>query len=115
MASRARSNGAPSVDDASTSTRGPVKVQPTPITAAAAGAFAGIVMPVLWRWLAADSTLLVAAFLVVVAAPAHAFVVGLGQRQISREGAVDVALFKRVAAWLCAALVTAAISQALAA
>ena len=92
-----------------------MRIQPTPITAAAAGAFAGVVMPVLWRWLAADSMLLVVAFLLVVAAPAHAFVVGFGRSRLSGEGAVDVALFQRVGAWLFAAILAATVSQAVAA
>jgi len=90
-----------------------VKITPTPFTAVAAGAFAGLVMPTLWRWLAADSMLLVVAFLVVVALPAHAFVVGLGRGQTSSGGTVDTALLKRVTAWLVAAVAATIVSRAL--
>lgn len=90
-----------------------MKITPTLFTAVAAGAFAGIVMPTLWRWLAADSMLLVVAFLGVVALPAHAFVVGFARSQTAPGGAIDAALLKRVVAWLVAAVAATAISQGL--
>jgi hypothetical protein len=90
-----------------------VKLKSTPITAALAGAFAGIVMPIIWLRLANDSMSLVIAFLVVVALPAHAFVVGFGRNQGAEVRTVDTALLKRVGAWLVSAVVTAAAVQAL--
>ena len=89
-----------------------MKIVPTNATAALAGAFAGVVMPVLWSRLAADSTSLVLAFLLVVALPAHALVAGFGW-QHKAGTTLDTALLKRVGAWLAAALVAAFVSQAL--
>ena len=86
---------------------------PTPITAALAGAFAGMVTPILWLRLATDSISLVVAFLLVVALPAHAFVVGFARNQAANTRTVDTALLKRVGAWLLSAAVATAISQAL--
>lgn len=85
---------------------------PTPLTAALAGVFAGITMPVLWPHFAADGTSLAIAFLLVVALPAHAFVVGFGRNQSANASTVDTALLKRVGAWLLCAAVTATIAQA---
>ena len=89
-----------------------MKFTATPITAALAGAFAGLVMPFLWSRLAAESTSLVVAFLLVVAVPAHAFVVGFGQSQATNARTVDTALLKRVGAWLLSAVVATSIVQA---
>lgn len=90
-----------------------VKINPTPVSAALAGALAGIVMPLLWLRLASDSTSLVIAFLLIVALPAHAFVVGFDQNQITAPRKVDTALLKRVGAWLLSAVITATFTQAL--
>ena len=92
---------------------GNVKLKSTLVTAALAGALAGIVMPLLWQRLANDSMSLVIAFLVVVALPAHAFVVGFGRNQTADPRTVDTALLKRVGAWLLSAAATAAVTQAL--
>ena len=89
-----------------------VKITPTLATATLAGAVAGLVMPQLWSRLAADSTMLVLAFLLVVALPAHALVAGFGWQH--KAGAtLDTALLKRVGAWLLSAVIAAAISQML--
>ena len=55
---------------------------------------------------------LVVAFLLVVAGPAHAFVVGFAQNQATNARTVDTALLKRVGAWLLSALVAVGIGQA---
>ena len=89
-----------------------VKLTPTPITAALAGIFTGIVMPILWARFSNDSTSLVVAFLLVVALPAHAFVVGFSRAQAASTRTVDTALLKRVGAWLLAAAVAMTIAQA---
>lgn len=89
-----------------------MKITPTPITAALAGAVAGLLMPLLWLRLADDSTTLVIAFLLVVALPAHAWVVGFGWNQVADARSVDTVLLKRVGAWLIAALVAAAVGRA---
>ena len=69
-------------------------------------------MPMLWTRLATDSMFLVPAFLLVVALPAHAFVVGFGGSQTPNAKTLDTALLKRLGAWLFSAVVAAAISQA---
>jgi hypothetical protein len=89
-----------------------MKITPTLPTAILAGVFAGLAMPLLWSRLATDSTLLVVAFLLCVALPAHAFVAGFGW-QHKAGTTLDSALLKRVGAWLLAALVATAISQVL--
>lgn len=89
-----------------------VKITPTIATATFAGAIAGFVMPLLWSRLANDSTMLVVAFLLVVALPAHAFVAGFGWQQRAGE-TLDTALLKRVGAWLLSAVIATVISQAL--
>ena len=89
-----------------------MKITPTIATATLAGAIAGFVMPLLWSRLAADSTYLVGAFLLVVARPAQALVAGFGWQH--KAGAtLDTALLKRVGAWLLSAIVATAISQVL--
>ncbi|MBC7957135.1 MAG: hypothetical protein H7Y33_14840 [Cytophagales bacterium] len=92
-----------------------MKLTPTPINAAIAGAFSGLVMPILWSRFGNDSTNLVVAFLFVVALPAHAFVVGFSRSQPANPRALDTALLKRVGAWLGAAAITMAMAQALSA
>lgn len=88
-------------------------ITPTLISASLAGAAAGVVMPVLWSRLATEGTSLVIAFLLVVALPAHAFVLGFGRNHAADARAVDTALLKRVGAWLLSAGVAAVIVQAL--
>jgi hypothetical protein len=80
----------------------------TPITAALAGAFSGVVMPLLWPHLGEDSLTWIAAFLLVIALPAHACVVGFNRPQASGAGAMDTALLTRVGVWLLAAVLAAA-------
>lgn len=89
-----------------------MKITPSITTATLAGAFAGFVMPLLWSRLATDSTLLVVAFLLVVALPAHALVAGFGWQH--KAGAtLDTALLKRVGAWLITAVAAVMVSQTL--
>jgi hypothetical protein len=89
-----------------------MKITPTIASATLAGAIAGFVMPLLWSRLAADSTALVVAFLLIVALPAHALVAGFGWQH--RAGTtLDSALLKRVGAWLLSAVIATAIAQAL--
>jgi hypothetical protein len=88
-----------------------VKITPTPITSALAGAIAGAAMPLLWTKLANDSTVLVVVFLLVVVLPAHAFVVGFGRNGTPDARTTDIALLKRVSAWLLCAAAAAVIAQ----
>jgi glycopeptide antibiotics resistance protein len=88
-----------------------MKITPTPLHAALAGVIVGVVMPFLWSRFGSDSMGLVVGFLIVVALPAHAFVVGFGRSQTANAGTLDTALLKRVGAWLSAAVITTVIAQ----
>jgi hypothetical protein len=68
-------------------------------------------MPFVWSRFGNDSMAVIPAFLVVVAVPAHAFVVGFGHSLPADGRKLDTALFKRVAAWLGAAVAVVAIGQ----
>ncbi|TDK31010.1 hypothetical protein E2F49_11805 [Luteimonas terrae] len=70
-------------------------------------------MSLLWVRLANDTMLLLVAFLLLVALPAHAFVVGFGHRHAATPGAVDTALLKRGAVWLLSAVLAIGVTQAL--
>jgi hypothetical protein len=93
-----------------------LNITPTPVTAALAGTFSAIVWPLLWtRFGSATSSgtfEVVVITLLVIALPAHAFVVGFGRSQAAGR-TVDTALLKRIGAWLLAAAVTAGIVAAL--
>jgi len=91
-----------------------MKLTPTPVTAALAGVFAGVVMPMLWPRLGDDTLNWIFAFLLVIALPAHALVVGFNTpREAAARGGLDTELLKRVAAWLFAALATVALMKVL--
>jgi hypothetical protein len=90
-----------------------VKITPTLGSAALAGLFSAVAMPVLWARLADDSLWLTLAFLLVVAFPAHAFVVGIGQSQAPGPARVDTAMLKRVAVWFAASAAALAIGWVL--
>lgn len=94
-----------------------MKITPTPVTAALAGVFSAIVGPPMWSRFggtsSAGSVELILAMLLIVALPAHAFVVGFGRSGGFAAGAVDTALLKRIGAWLVAAVVTALVGAAL--
>lgn len=93
-----------------------MKTTPTLITAALAGIFSALVWPMLWAKFggssASGSMELVVSTLLVIALPAHAFVVGIGQGQSAGPRTLDTALLKRIAAWLLAAVATVAASAA---
>ena len=94
-----------------------MKITPSPLTAALAGLVAGLLMPFLWARFASpesgDSVSLVVSFLLVVALPAHALVVGFAATRSPGAGAsIDAALLKRVGAWLLAAAVGIALGTA---
>lgn len=90
-----------------------MKITPSPITAALAGLFAGTAMSLFWSRLADDTMLLIVAFLLCVALPAHAFVVGFGQAHASNTGKVETALLKRGGIWLVSAILAIGVTQAL--
>jgi hypothetical protein len=94
-----------------------MKITPTPVTAALAGVFSAIVWPLLWSRFGsaapAGSVELILATLLIIALPAHAFVVGFGRQGGSVVRTMDTALFKRVGAWLAAAIATSLVGAAL--
>ncbi|SDO65808.1 hypothetical protein SAMN05216303_10226 [Rhodoferax sp. OV413] len=92
-----------------------MNITPTPLSAALAGLFSALLLPVLWSHFggsgSADSIGLVVGFLLVVALPAHAFVLGFGRSQVTNPRTLDTALLKRIAAWLVAVAATVAVAE----
>ncbi|MDO9316436.1 MAG: hypothetical protein Q7T97_18030 [Burkholderiaceae bacterium] len=90
-----------------------MKLTATPLTAALAGAFSAGTWPLLWPLFSDTSTSnsvwLVVGTLVLIALPAHAFVVGFKQGQMAGSRAIDTALLKRIVVWLLAAAATTAV------
>jgi hypothetical protein len=86
-----------------------MRLTPTPLTAALAGIFSALAWPWLWaRFVGAGSTGTMEAVIItllVIALPAHAFVVGMANRPVAGRS-LDTALLKRIGAWLVAAGVT---------
>jgi hypothetical protein len=84
-----------------------MKITPTPLTAALAGVVAALAWPYLWSAFGSSATSggveLVIATLLVIALPAHAFVVGFGRQPAEDARKLDTALLKRVGVWLAAA------------
>lgn len=93
-----------------------VNIRPTPLTAAVAGVVAAMAWPIVWARFGGPATSggveLIFATLLVIALPAHAFVVGFGRSQEASAGRIDTALLKRVGAWLAAAAVATALRAA---
>lgn len=94
-----------------------VKITPTPITAALAGLFSALVLLVVWSRFGgiagAGNVGLIVVFLLAVALPAHAFVVGFVRGHAPAPGTLDTALLKRIVAWLAAAIATLLIAEVL--
>lgn len=84
-----------------------MKITPTPLTAAIAGIVAALAWPYLWTRFGGQgndgSIELIVATLLIIALPAHAFVVGFARQQAA---SLDTALLKRIGAWLAAAVAT---------
>ena len=83
-----------------------MRLNPTPLTAAAAGAFSAVVLPLLRGWLGDDAGLdmrFTLALLLAVALPAHLLVIGHGRASSDGQPAMDKALLQRTGAWLLAA------------
>jgi hypothetical protein len=93
-----------------------LNITPTPITAAAAGIVAAMAWPFLWSRYGGSgsegSIELVISTLLVIALPAHAFVVGFSRGQVG-PGTIDTALLKRVGSWLAAAVAATVLRVAL--
>lgn len=90
-------------------------IQPTPITAALAGVFSAVAWPLLWaKYGHAASTggvELIIGTLLLVALPAHAFVVGF-KREATDARKVGQALLKRIGSWLGASAITVLVALA---
>jgi hypothetical protein len=91
-------------------------IRPTPLTAALAGVFSALAWPLLWSkygaTAAAGGIELIIGTLLLVALPAHAFVMGFSRAQPAEAGKVDTALVRRVGSWLAASTVTLAAAWA---
>lgn len=87
-------------------------ITPTPITAAIAGIFAGVAMPLIWPHLGDETMYWVFAFLLVIALPMHVLVVGTKPMQAAEgRGGIDAATLKRVAIWLVAGIASVALMK----
>ena len=90
-----------------------MKLAATPFTAAAAGVFSAVAWPMLWARFGGSGSAfdvgLVAGTLLLVALPAHAFVLGFTREARAAPGTVDTALLKRAGAWIAAAIATVAV------
>ena len=88
-------------------------IQPTPVTAALAGALSAIAWPWLWPLVndpsSSSTTWLVAGMLLFVALPAHALVVGFRRQAVASGPGIDKALLVRIGAWLLSAAVCSAL------
>ena len=89
---------------------------PTRITAALAGIFSALTWPLIWplvRGSEGSGTLwLVLATIVLVALPAHAFVLGFRQSPTAGARTLDVALLARIGSWLAGGVLTALVVTA---
>ena len=94
-----------------------VSVTPTPVTAALAGIFSGLTWPMIWPLVTgteASATLwLVLATIILVALPAHAFVLGFQRSETPSVRSLDVALLTRIGTWLAGGVTTALLGAAL--
>lgn len=92
-------------------------MSPTVVTAALAGIFSAVVWPLLWnRFVGSGSEGTMEAIvitLLVIALPAHAFVVGFRPAQAVPARGIDKALLNRIGAWVAAAALTALIVMAI--
>ncbi|MBI5271738.1 MAG: hypothetical protein HY856_18900 [Burkholderiales bacterium] len=89
-------------------------IRPTRLTAALAGAFSAGCWPWLWPLVAdpadSSSVQLIVGMLLLVALPAHLFVIGTAGGTGTPEGRrIDGALLQRIAAWLIAAAAVAGV------
>lgn len=83
-----------------------VNFTPTLLTAAFAGAFSAVALPLLRSWLGHDAGInvpFILALVVTVAFPAKTFVIGPRNAEAAGAGGLDTAMLKRIGAWLLAA------------
>ena len=94
-----------------------MSITPNRVSAALAGVFSGLTWPLIWPYVTgpqASATLwLVLATIVLVALPAHAFVLGFQRSQIPGARTVDVALLARIALWLAGGVTAALVAGGL--
>lgn len=94
-----------------------LNITPSPVTAALAGVFSAVTWPLLWSRFgnvqSGGTIEVIVITLLVIALPAHAFVVGFRPVRIAGAASVDTALLKRIGAWLAGAGVTVLISAAM--
>lgn len=95
-----------------------MNITPTPVTAALAGVFSALVLPLLRTWFGGDTGLslpFLFALILTVAAPAHALVIGFrnGLTESPSPRTLDTALLKRIGAWIAAAAVVTLLRLAL--
>jgi hypothetical protein len=94
-----------------------MNLAPTPVTAALAGVFSAIVWPSLWSRFGSSASAgnieLILVMLLVIALPAHAFVIGFGRSAVGAGRTIDTALLKRIGAWLLAGVATALVGAVL--
>jgi len=93
-----------------------MSLTPTPFTAALSGVFSGLTWPLIWPFFQGPAALgslwLMLGTVVLVALPAHAFVLGFKRRQMVGAEMTDSALLVRVGAWLaCAAIAAVLVSM----
>ena len=91
-------------------------ITPTPITAALAGIVAAVAWPFVWARFGGSGgdVGLIVATLVVIAFPAHAFVVGFDRtRPGGPARGLDRALLVRIASWIVAALLASLVMRLL--
>ncbi len=90
-----------------------MKITPTPLTAAIAGAISAAAWPQLWPLLkdtsSSSTTWLVLGTLVFIALPAHAGVVGFQRSATAGGPGIDRALQVRIGVWLAAAVLGSAL------
>jgi hypothetical protein len=94
-----------------------VNITPTPLTATLAGFFSANALPLVWSRLGdssfSGSIESMLAFVLVVALPAHIFVLGFNRQDKPAPGTLDRALLMRGGAWLLAVVVTVLVAGAL--
>jgi hypothetical protein len=90
-------------------------INPTPVTAVLTGILSATLWPLAWsRFGGAGSAFsieLVLATLLLIALPAHAFVVGFGYRHASSGQPLDIALLKRLGSWVLGGIATVGLTK----
>ena len=76
--------------------------------------FSALVLPFVWLRYADSASFanieLLAAFLLLVALPAHAFVMGFGRNQMANPRTLDTILLKRIGSWVAGVAATVVVA-----